>query len=157
MLLPGCCGRPARAQCERQTRAALPAPPIFRSAISGVHSISARKHRHSHALPLDSGGSRVSWWTALAAAALLLDDDHPAHAEAVGDHPEALGEERLAQRHAHFSASGERLEHAVGVCFVLGIEGEREALEFRLALRAAVGCHHRRIAEAKKRMHYLVL
>src|SRR5262245_53447936 len=30
----------------------------------------------------------------------------------------------------------ERLEHAVGLGFVLGIDGEREALEVRLALRA---------------------
>src|SRR6516164_6522085 len=39
-------------------------------------------------------------------------------------------------------AVGERREHAVGLGLVLGIDGEREALEFRLALRAAVGRHH---------------
>src|SRR5262252_3239073 len=71
-----------------------------------------------------------------------LHDDHPADAEAVGDHAEALGEERLAERHSHLAAVGERGEHAVGLGFVPGIDGEREALEFRLALRAAVGRHH---------------
>src|SRR5262249_55661917 len=64
-----------------------------------------------------------------------LHDDHPAHAE-------ALGEERLAERHSHLAAVGERREHAVGLGLVPGIDGEREALEFRLALRAAVGRHH---------------
>src|SRR5262249_42284703 len=44
-------------------------------------------------------------------AALLLHNDHPADAEAVGDHAEALGEKRLAERHSHLSAVGERLEH----------------------------------------------
>src|SRR5262252_4483721 len=71
-----------------------------------------------------------------------LHDDHPADAEAVGDHAEALGEERRAERHAHLAAVGERREHAVGLGLVLSIDGEREALEFRLALRAAVGRHH---------------
>src|SRR5215831_5022044 len=71
-----------------------------------------------------------------------LHDDHPAHAEAVGDHAEALGEERLAERHSHLAAVGERREHAVGLGFVPGVDGEREALEFRLALGAAVGGHH---------------
>src|SRR5919201_6571571 len=95
--------------------------------------------------------------TALVAAALLLDDHHPAHAEAVGDHAEALGEERLAEWHAHFSTIGESLEHAVGLGVVPCINREREALEFRLTLRAAVGRHHLRIADAKTRMHDFVL
>src|SRR5262249_15457361 len=71
-----------------------------------------------------------------------LNDDHPAHAEAVGHHAEALGEERLAERHSHLAAVGERREPAVGLGLVLGVDGEREALEFWLALRAAVGRHH---------------
>src|SRR5262249_25983526 len=41
--------------------------------------------------------------------------------------------------------------------FVLGIDGEREALEFRLALRAAVGRHHVLAADAQARMHDLVV
>src|SRR5215475_6672728 len=77
-----------------------------------------------------------------------LQDDHPADAEAVGHHAEALGEERLAERHSHLAAVGERREHAVGLGLVLGIDGEREALEFRLALRAAVGRHHVLAADA---------
>src|SRR5215472_17580499 len=86
-----------------------------------------------------------------------LHDDHPADAEAVGDHAEALGEEGLAERHSHLAAVGERLEHAVGLGFVLGVDGEREALEFRLAVRAAVGCHHVLAADAQARMHDLVV
>src|SRR5258707_7565997 len=78
-----------------------------------------------------------------------LHDDHPADAEAVGDHAEALGEEGLAERHAHLAAVSERLEHAVGLGFVLGVDREREALEFRLALGAAVGGHHRLAVDAK--------
>src|SRR5258707_517431 len=54
-----------------------------------------------------------------------------------------------AERHAHLSAVGERREHAVGLGFVLGVDREREALEFRLALRAAVGRHHRLAVDAK--------
>src|SRR5262245_26868921 len=76
---------------------------------------------------IDAGRQRLS----------SLHDDHPADAEAVGHHAEALGEERLAERHAHLAAVGERREHAVGLGLVLGINGEREALEVRLALRAA--------------------
>src|SRR5215813_6714804 len=71
-------------------------------------------------------------------AALLLHNDHPADTEAVGDHAEALGEKCLAERHSYLSTVGERVEHAVGLGFVLGIDGEREALEFGFALRAAV-------------------
>src|SRR5262249_48281658 len=78
-----------------------------------------------------------------------LHDDHPAHAEAIGHHAEALGEERLAERHSDLSAVGERREHAVGLGFVLGVDGEREALEFRLALRTAVGRHHVLAVDAK--------
>ena len=83
-------------------------------------------------------------------AALLLHNDHPADAEAVGDHAEALGEKCLAERHSYLSTVGERVEHAVGLGFVLGIDGEREALEFGFALRAAVGRHHGRIADDVK-------
>src|ERR1700747_2341956 len=78
-----------------------------------------------------------------------LHDDHPADAEAVGDYAEALGEERLAERHPHLAAGGERREHAVGLGFVLGVDREREALEFRLALCAAVGRHHRLAVDAQ--------
>src|SRR5262245_7454549 len=78
-----------------------------------------------------------------------LHDDHPADAEAVGHHAEALGEERLAERHSHLAAVGERREHAVGLGLVLGVDREREALEFRLALRAAVGRHHVLAVDAK--------
>src|SRR6516162_3135179 len=86
-----------------------------------------------------------------------LHDDHPADAEAVGDHAEALGEEGLAERHSYLAAVGERREHAVGLGLVPGVDGEREALEFRLALRAAVGRHHVLAVDAQARMHDLVV
>src|SRR5262249_62225620 len=76
---------------------------------------------------IDAGRQRLS----------SLHDDHPADAEAVGHHAEALGEERLAERHAHLAAVGERREHAVGLGLVLGINGEREALEVRLDRKSA--------------------
>src|SRR6266566_4412355 len=41
-------------------------------------------------------------------------DDHPAHAEAVGHHAEAVGQERLAQRHLHLPAIAERREQPLG-------------------------------------------
>jgi hypothetical protein len=86
-----------------------------------------------------------------------LHDDHPAYAEAIGDRAETLGEKRLAERHLHLAAVGERREHAISLGFVPGIEREREALEFRLALLAAVRRHHLRAVDAKARMHDLVL
>src|SRR5260370_715853 len=73
----------------------------------------------------------------------------PADRPAAGAHAEARGEQCLAGRTAHPSAVGERREHAVGLGFVLGVDREREALEFRLALRAAVGRHHRLAVDAK--------
>src|SRR5262245_13381377 len=88
---------------------------------------------------------------------LSLHDDHPAYAETVGDHAEALGEEGLAQRHLHLSAVGERREHAVGRGLIVGIEGERETLEFRLALGIAVGRHDVRAVDPDARVHDLVL
>jgi hypothetical protein len=57
----------------------------------------------------------------------------------------------------HLSAVGERREHAVGRSLILGVEGEREALEFRLALGVAVGRHDIRAVDAKACVHDLVL
>src|SRR5215813_12509653 len=37
-------------------------------------------------------------------------DNHPAHAEAVGDHTEARREEGFAERHAHLPPLGQRVE-----------------------------------------------
>src|ERR1700755_3241805 len=68
----------------------------------------------------------------------ILQDHHPAYAEAVGDHAETLREEGLAERHAHLPAVRQRREHAVGMGLVAGIEREREALEFWAVVRAAV-------------------
>jgi hypothetical protein len=57
----------------------------------------------------------------------------------------------LAERHLHLAAVGERLEHTFGIGFILWTEGQREALELRLALGAAVGRQHRRAIDAKRR------
>ena len=54
---------------------------------------------------------------------LLLHYHHPTDAEAVGNHAKALGEERFAERHSHLSPLGKRLEHAVGLGLVLGVDG----------------------------------
>jgi hypothetical protein len=44
---------------------------------------------------------------------LVPGDDHPGHAEAVGDHAEARSEESLGQRHLHLAAVAECREPAV--------------------------------------------
>src|SRR6185436_4487437 len=68
----------------------------------------------------------------------------------------ALGEEGLAQRPIHLAAFGERIEAPLGIRFVLRVEGERKALEVRLAAAVAVGSHHLRVADAEVAMHDLV-
>src|SRR3954470_10537105 len=54
--------------------------------------------------------------------AFLFDEDHPVHAELVGEHPEAGRKESLAKRHDHLAAFGKRVEHARGVGLGLRIE-----------------------------------
>src|ERR1700690_2434478 len=51
---------------------------------------------------------------------LLHHQDHPVHAEFVGQHAEAWREERLAHRHGHLAAIAERAEQLVGFGFGLG-------------------------------------
>src|SRR5262245_4273600 len=46
---------------------------------------------------------------------LRRHDHHPADAETVDQHAEALREERLAERHCHLAALGERGELAIGL------------------------------------------
>src|SRR5215469_1395089 len=49
-------------------------------------------------------------------------DDHPRHAETVGDHAKARREEGLAQRHLHLSAVGERAEQTISVGLVFRVQ-----------------------------------
>src|SRR6266567_3122929 len=78
---------------------------------------------------------------------LCRDTDHPADAEAVGEHAESWRPERLGQGHLHLTAGGERGESAVGFGFRRQGERERETSEARTFL-AAVGGHECRSADA---------
>src|SRR5262249_41661471 len=83
--------------------------------------------------------------------------DHPRHAEAVGNHAEPWREEGLGQRHLHLSSIGEPREHLVRARLVRYRHRQRETLEARLALAAAIGRHHHGVPDAKARVHHLVL
>ena len=83
--------------------------------------------------------ARCSAWFS-GAACLRRDTDHPAQAEAVGEHAEARRPERLRQRHPHLATVGERREGAVGLGYRRHGKRERETVEAR-ACRASVGCH----------------
>jgi hypothetical protein len=74
--------------------------------------------------------------------------DHPA----IRCKPQGLGE-----RHLHLPAVGERSEHPVRLGLMRHRQREREALEAGPFLAATVGGHHRGLADAKARMHDLVL
>ena len=91
-----------------------------------------------------------------AASGLRCRQDHPRHAEAVGDHAETGREEGLGQRHLDLAAVGQRVERAIGRFRIRQGEGERDALEARLAGAAAVGRHDYGIADAHAAMHDLV-
>src|SRR3954451_14610112 len=67
----------------------------------------------------------------------LCDDDHPPHAEPVGDHAEARREERLGQWHLHLASFGKRSKEPLGFCFTGRVQGQRKALEARLSLALA--------------------
>src|SRR5580693_4405941 len=69
----------------------------------------------------------------------LLDQDHPADAELVGDHAEARREERFRKRHLHLAALGQRIEPALAFGGVGRGDGQREALKIRPTETAAVG------------------
>src|SRR5215203_3233640 len=51
-------------------------------------------------------------------------DHHPRHAEAVRDHPEARGEEGLAQGHVHVPAFSQGSEHPIGFSLARHSEGQ---------------------------------
>src|SRR5262249_28580280 len=85
------------------------------------------------------------------------DDDHPGHAEAVGDHPEPGGEECPGQRHVDLPAVGQGGEPLLGLGVVGDGQRQRDALEARLPLAAPVGRHDVRLADAEAGVHHLVL
>src|SRR5580698_3427602 len=70
---------------------------------------------------------------------LLFDQDHPADAELVGEHAETRREEGFCKRHLHLAALGQRVEAALTFGGVRRADGQRKALEIRLAETAAVG------------------
>jgi len=74
-------------------------------------------------------------------SALGLAENHPGRAEAVRRHAEALGEERLFQRHLHAPLLGQRLEGALGVGD--GVDGQRyrEPVRRLIASGRRVGAH----------------
>src|SRR5258708_30781260 len=82
--------------------------------------------------------------------------DHPGHAETVGGHAEARREEGLGQGHLHLAALAERCEQPVGLGDAGRGDRQREALEVRLPLAAAVRCHHSPLPDADAGMHHLV-
>src|SRR3954447_15522516 len=87
----------------------------------------------------------------------FLNDDHPVDAELVLHHAEQLGEESLDQRLADCAAVGESIEVTLAIHFTICGDGEREAVEFWIALGHAVRDEDRRIAELELRVHHVVL
>ena len=86
----------------------------------------------------------------------VTDEDHPGHAEAVGDHAEARREEGLGERHLHLPALAQRPEHPLGLGLVGDRERQREALEAGLPHAAAIGGQHRRVADPQAHVHHLL-
>ena len=78
----------------------------------------------------------------------LLAIDHPRRAVLVGQHAELLRPEGLGQSHAHRSAFGQSVEHALGVLGFLEAEIDREALHRLVIGRRRVGAHqHEAVAD----------
>jgi hypothetical protein len=86
----------------------------------------------------------------------LRDRDHPAQAEAVGDHAEARRPERFAERHLDAAAVGEGVERPAGLRLRRDGEREPDAVELRPVV-AAVGRHERHAADAERGVHDLLL
>src|SRR5262245_15977295 len=82
--------------------------------------------------------------------------DHPAHAELVGEHAEAGGEEGLDQRLLDLAAIGEAVEDPLRLGIVLRLNSERDAGKMGLARAVAVRRHDQRLADPELRMHDLV-
>src|SRR5260221_9296858 len=69
---------------------------------------------------------------------LHCDANHPANAEAIGEHAEARRPESLAQRHSHLATVGQGCERAIGLGFMRHRERERKTVELRLVVACAV-------------------
>src|SRR5579883_94953 len=87
----------------------------------------------------------------------LHHGDHPAHAEAVGDHAEAPRKEGPAQGHPNLATLRETVEKACCLRLIRSIERDREPLKVRAARASTIRRHHSRAADLKARMHDLVL
>src|SRR4029077_12266537 len=102
--------------------------------------------------------ARSVWCAALKSAPLLMfDQDHPGHAEAIGDHAKARREDGLGETHLQLSAGCKGAKPLLRLSSVCHREGQRNALEIGLALAPPVGGQHSRVADAEARMHDLLL
>src|SRR5215475_2345474 len=82
---------------------------------------------------------------------------HPGDAELVGAHAKALGEERLAERHADGAAFGERLEFALGVGGILHLQRDGKALRRLEVAGRRVRGHQHLAVDGDFRVHDLLL
>src|SRR5262245_65949661 len=92
----------------------------------------------------------------LSFGSLPWHDNHPAHAEAVGDHTEARREEGFAERHAHLPPLGQRVEEPIGHTGIRCGNRQRKPSKSRFAGASAVGRHHGRVTDAETRVHHFV-
>src|ERR1700737_790309 len=104
-----------------------------------------------------TGGAKRLVRRLKSAPLLRFYQDHPRHAEAVGDHAKARREEGFGQRHLHLSAIGEGAQPLFRLGRVGHREGQRDTLEIGVTLAPAVGGPHDRVADAEARMHDLFL
>src|ERR1051325_10275483 len=79
-------------------------------------------------------------------ARLLRDVNHPADAEAIGNHAETRREERFGEGHAHLAAVSKGLEKAISVGRAGQVERKGKTLKVGLARAVAVGRHDGRVA-----------
>src|SRR5262245_29467045 len=84
-------------------------------------------------------------------------DDHPTHAEAVGDHTETRREEGFAERHADLTAIGKGVEEPIGGGGIGCCDRQRKTPEHSLPGTFAVRSHHGRVADTEARVHHFVL
>ena len=83
------------------------------------------------------------------------DADHPANAEAVGEHAKAGGPKGFGEGHADFAASDEGIKGAMGLGFGGDGEGEGEAAEFA-GFHAVISGHEGAAADVKGGVHDFV-
>src|SRR5215510_4236339 len=83
--------------------------------------------------------------------------DHPGRAETVDQHAEALGEERLGERHVDLAAVGKPVEHACRLLDGRNLERHGVAAGRLLVPGRGVGGHQHLVADREPRMHDLLV